>query len=66
MMEKTSPIDIPRDDPPSADAEVAKLRLQLSHKSLEELVKDGLVRWDRENTIVRKGPHFDRGRPLKI
>jgi hypothetical protein len=54
-----------RNEPPSADEEVAKLRLQLRDKSLEELVDEGLVTWDRENNVVMKGPHFDRERPLK-
>jgi hypothetical protein len=58
-------VDIARDEPPSADEDVAKLRLQLRQKSLEELVDDGLVSWDRENNVVVKGPHFDKGRPLK-
>ena len=59
------PIEMSRNEPPSADEEVAKLRLQLRDKSLEELVDEGLVTWDRENNVVMKGPHFDRERPLK-
>jgi len=54
-----------RSDPPSADLDVAKLRLELSKKSLEELVEDGVVKWDREENVVKKGPHFDKERPLK-
>ena len=65
MMTGHTPVDVPRDDPPSADEDVAKLRLELSHKSLEELVEDGLVNWDQEKNIVTKGPHFDERRPLK-
>jgi hypothetical protein len=57
-------MDMPHNEPPSADEEVAKLRLQLSHKSLEELVDHGLVTWDRENNAVIKGPHFERERIL--
>jgi len=53
------------DPPPSADVDVAKLRLELSEKSLEELVEDGVVKWDREENVVKKGPHFDKERPLK-
>jgi hypothetical protein len=56
--------DALRDEPPSADEDVAKLRLQ-SNKSLEELVEDGEVEWDREANVVVKGPYFERGRPLK-
>jgi hypothetical protein len=49
----------------SFDEEVARLRLQLRQESLDKLVEQGLVDWDRENNVVRKGPNFDRGRPLK-
>lgn len=52
-----------RDDPPSADEDVAKLRLVLRHLSLSELERAGLVRWDRDEHIVRKGPCFDDKRP---
>jgi len=64
-MTEQSPAKITREDPPSADGDVARLRLQLSQKSLEELVKKGLVEWDEKNNVVRKGPNFDKGRPLK-
>ena len=50
-----------RDEPPSADEDVAKLRLQLRQKSVEELVDNRLVSLDRENNVVVKGLHFDRG-----
>ena len=53
-----------RDDPPSASEAVAKLRLKLRHKSLEELVEDGIVKRDRENENVVRGPHFDRSHLL--
>ena len=46
------------DDPPSADEDVAKLRLQLRHLSLEQLEERGLVRWERDEHVVRKGPRF--------
>ena len=49
----------PRNDPPSADEEVAKLRLKLSDLSLAELEEKGLVIWDRNQHIVRRGPNFD-------
>lgn len=56
-----------RDDPPSADEDVAKLRLQLSNRSLLELEQEGLVNWNRDEHIVTKGPHFDEKRPkLKV
>lgn len=55
--------DEPRTDPPSADEEVAKLRLQLSHYSLSELEQEGLVRWDKDEQLVKKGPKFDEKKP---
>jgi hypothetical protein len=60
--ESIEPID---DQVPSADEEVARLRLQLDEKSLKELVRLGLVEWDRENHVIKKGPNFDSQRPLK-
>lgn len=50
------------DDPRSADEDVAKLRLQLNHLSLSELVSKGLVHWNRDKHIVTKGPKFDQKR----
>ena len=49
----------PRDEPPSADEEVAKLRLKLSRVPLAEVEEKGLVIWDRNQHIVRRGPNFD-------
>jgi hypothetical protein len=60
--ESIEPID---DQVPSADEEVARLRLQLDEKSLKELVRLGLVEWDRESHVIKKGPNFDSQRPLK-
>lgn len=54
-----------RNDPSSADEEVAKLRLQLSHFSLSELEQRGLVNWDRDQHIVMIDPDFDEKRPEK-
>jgi hypothetical protein len=65
MVNQQSPADRFHDGPPSGDEEVAKLRLKLSHKSLEELLEEGLVEIDRENEVIVKGPHFERGRPFK-
>jgi len=45
--------------PPSANEDVAKLRLELNHRSLEELEKEGLVRWDRDEHVVKMGPKFE-------
>lgn len=52
-----------RNDPPSADEEVAKLRLQLSDWSLSELEQERLVNWNRDEHVVAKGPQFDEKRP---
>lgn len=51
---------MPRSDPPSADEDVARLRLKLSHLPLSELAKRGLVEWDRDDHVVTKGPAFDK------
>lgn len=58
MAENSSPDNKCRNDPPSADEKVAKLRLQLRHLSLEKLEEEGLVRRDRDEQIVKKGPKF--------
>ncbi|NKE37759.1 MULTISPECIES: hypothetical protein [Natronococcus] len=59
MNKNNTPEDELRTDPPSANEDVAKLRLQLSHYSLSELEQEGLVRYDRDEQIVKKGPRFD-------
>jgi len=52
-----------RDDPVSADIDIARLRLQLRNRSLEELEAVGLIEWDREDNVVRKGPDFEENHP---
>ena len=47
------------EEPPSANEAVAKLRLELNHRSVEELEEEGLVIWDRDEHVVKKGPKFD-------
>ena len=47
-------------EPPSANEFVAKLRLELNHRSVEELEEEGLVRWDRDEHVVKKGLKFDK------
>ena len=49
-------------DPPSANEDVAKLRLQLRHFSLPELESKGLVEWDKDEGLVTKGSQFDKER----
>lgn len=52
-------------DPPSADEEVARLRLVLRQTDLSTLEEQGFVIWDRDENIVRKGPRFDAITPLR-
>jgi len=52
----------PGQDTPSANEDVAKLRLQLNKFSLPELVSKGLVEWEKDDNIVTKGPQFDEKR----
>lgn len=59
MTENSTSESTAHNDPPSANEDVAKLRLELNHRSLEELEEEGLVRWDRDEHVVKKGPKFD-------
>lgn len=51
--------EILRDDPPSADEAVAKFRLLRRDQSLAQLEDEGLVIWDRDEDVVKRGPNFD-------
>jgi hypothetical protein len=51
------------DSPPSDDEAVAKLRLQLRHLSLLELVKREYLSWNKNEETVTKGPKFDERPP---
>lgn len=62
-MKKNTPENEARTDLPSATEDVAKLRLQLSDYSLSELEQEGLVKWDKDEQIVKKGPKFDEKKP---
>jgi|AntRauTorcE11898_2_1112593.scaffolds.fasta_scaffold11582_3 hypothetical protein len=65
MTDNSRPEDVHRNDPVSDDEEVARLRLLLKDYSLEQLEAIGLVEWDRESNIVRRGPSFgDRKPPI--
>jgi len=60
MMRKShTPAVAVRNDLSSANENVAKLRLELSHYSLGALEEAGLVRLDREEQTVKKGPNFN-------
>lgn len=50
---------MPNNDPPSADENVARLRLVLRNTPLSTLEEYGLVTYDRDENVVRKGPRFD-------
>ena len=59
MRKNKTPAIAARSDLPSANEDVAKLRLELRHHSLEELEETGLVRLDRQEQTVKKGPKFN-------
>ena len=64
MMRKNKPPAVAaRNDLPSADEDVARLRFELSHCSIEELEEAGLVIRDSERGIVKKGPKFHDEKP---
>ena len=58
MIDRITAEGVRQDNPPSATEDVAKLRLQLRHLSLEQLEMEGVVKWDRDEHIVKKGPNF--------
>ena len=47
-----------------ADEELAQFRIQMKHTHLPKLADAGVIDWDREAGVVRKGPEFDELRPL--
>ena len=59
MRKSDTPAIAARSDPPSANEDVAKLRLELRHRSLKDLEEAGLVRLDRQEQTVKKGPKFN-------
>lgn len=58
MIDQLPQTDLCHNDPPSDDEDVARLRLELRHKSLEELVERGLVEYNRERHVVTRGTDF--------
>jgi len=62
MSDSTAPHDVLGNDPPSANEDVAKLRLKLKYLSLPELESKGLVEWDKEKQLITKGPQFAKER----
>ena len=59
MRKSDTPAIAARSDLPSGNEDVAKLRLELRHRSLKELEEAGLVRLDRQEQTVKKGPKFN-------
>ncbi|MGB9930846.1 hypothetical protein [Haloarcula amylolytica] len=59
MRKNITPAVAVRNDLPSANEDVAKLRLELSQYALGALEAAGLVRIDREERTVKKGPNFN-------
>lgn len=47
-----------------ADEDLATLRTQIRHVHLPKLEAAGLVEWDREANVLRRGPRFAEIRPL--
>ncbi len=47
-----------------ADDDLATLRTQMRHVHLPKLEDAGLVEWDREANVLRRGPRFEEIRPL--
>lgn len=60
MTGSTPPFDLLNNDPPSANEDVAKLRLKLNHLSLSELESKRLVKWNKDEHVVDKGDCFDK------
>lgn len=47
-----------------ADDDLAALRTQIRHVHLPKLEDAGLVKWDCEANVLRRGPRFEEIRPL--
>lgn len=52
-----------RNDPVSADIGGVRLRFQFRKLSIEHVEYEGMVEWNRENDVVRKGPDFAEKHP---
>jgi len=46
------------------DDDLATFRTQMRHVHLPKLEDAGLVEWDREANVLRRGPRFEEIRPL--
>lgn len=61
--EEATEVQIPG-DVQTGEKELERLHVQMSHNHLPRLEEAGLIRWDTETRIVRKGPQFEEIRPL--
>lgn len=52
------------EDLASSDEELDELLTQITNIHLPKMEDSGVIEWDRENNVVRKGPMFDKLRPL--
>ena len=46
------------------DAELEELQIHMTHKHLPKLAEAGVIEWDQEANVVKKGPAFTEIRPL--
>lgn len=65
-LSKENPLtDVPHEiDESEDDAETLERRVAMRHNHLPRLDDHGFVRWDRENSLVARGPEFEKIRPL--
>lgn len=48
-----------REHSPSADEAVARVRLWFSDRPLRELEAEGILKWDSDENVVKRGGRFD-------
>jgi len=53
------PLTPSRKQPPSVGEAVARLRLRYRHRTLRYLVAQGVLDWDRDEDVVRRGRNFE-------
>ena len=46
------------------DEELEEFRIHMTHTHLPKLAEAGVIEWDQEANVVRKGPAFTEIRPL--
>lgn len=55
--------DIPA-DLTTSDEELEEMLIAMTHTHLPKLEDLGVIKWDRDKNVVRRGPAFDELRPL--